>query len=395
MRLKKPGPPLWRVPQPTPESLAHRARIATIISSLRDTRARVPFWKLAAHNVPTRWSLYRGLMRNAPNDIVKVQVRKRFKNNIYLTSDRSARSELLAAHRMLDSFIGAQGGDERLQALLKRYTSLLIAKQTNEKMLRIIKATMKSTARELKKDQYKPRPKVIMTGGYFRASLFNKPLARVKPQPQSLTMMIAKRRIRRQWRQERNEEIGEWRDMLRHEESFERALGALPPARKKPFQPAFDSDNRREWDAPLFEEKQQIIQTFVEEQARLNAPFPPELLEKVKAARTAKIKNKTRENKRERRGEITNRTIWRRNKGPPAHVLQHMSPKQKEMDRVVRSTSEVGYVGMIKRQLGFKLRDPDAWKVEIGKDENRRRLDEEAHALREENIRRRTESDSN
>jgi hypothetical protein len=51
---------------PTLESLAHRARLASLITPLKRVRARVPFWKLAAHRIPTLWTLYRGLMREAP-----------------------------------------------------------------------------------------------------------------------------------------------------------------------------------------------------------------------------------------------------------------------------------------------------------------------------------------
>jgi hypothetical protein len=43
-----------------------------------------------------------------------------------------------------------------------------------------------------------------------------------------------------------------------------------------------------------------------------------------------------------------------------------MTDKQKEMDKISRSVSEVGYVAMVKRKLGFKLRDPKRWMQELG-----------------------------
>jgi hypothetical protein len=43
-----------------------------------------------------------------------------------------------------------------------------------------------------------------------------------------------------------------------------------------------------------------------------------------------------------------------------------MSKEEKRMDEVVRNISEVGYVAQIKRRLVFKLKDPEAWKAEIG-----------------------------
>jgi hypothetical protein len=66
-----------------------------------------------------------------------------------------------------------------------------------------------------------------------------------------------------------------------------------------------------------------------------------------------------------------------------------MSKEQKRMDKLSRSVSEVGYVAKIKRQLGFKLKDPQAWIKEIGSEEDRPRLDQMLEYLRVETRRRR------
>lgn len=62
---------LSRVPLPTPESLAYRSLISRLVSPLRRVRPRVPFYDLAAHRIPTLWTLYRGLMREAPGANVR------------------------------------------------------------------------------------------------------------------------------------------------------------------------------------------------------------------------------------------------------------------------------------------------------------------------------------
>lgn len=71
-----------------------------------------------------------------------------------------------------------------------------------------------------------------------------------------------------------------------------------------------------------------------------------------------------------------------------------MSPLRRHYDWVSRrSVSEVGYVGWVKRKLGWKLRDPNAWKVEIGKDEDQPRLNALENEIRKENERRRREDE--
>ena len=43
-----------------------------------------------------------------------------------------------------------------------------------------------------------------------------------------------------------------------------------------------------------------------------------------------------------------------------------MSEREKTKWWVSKSVSEVGYIGMLKRKLGVRLKDPDAWKREHG-----------------------------
>lgn len=60
---------------PTEASLAHRAHIASQVSRIKSVRPRVPFWQLASHRIPTLWTLYRGLLRAAPTDDVRLVLR--------------------------------------------------------------------------------------------------------------------------------------------------------------------------------------------------------------------------------------------------------------------------------------------------------------------------------
>ena len=109
---------------------------------------------------------------------------------------------------------------------------------------------------------------------------------------------------------------------------------------------------------PLRQRQAAIRKTFQLDAERKASPYPEDLLAAIKGARRDKIANKTLERTRERRGEVLSCTLHRRRRTPPAHVLRMMTPERRQMDRIVRSVSEVGYVGLIKRRLGFKLKTP-------------------------------------
>lgn len=51
-------------------TLTHRAHIARLLTPLRRTRPRVPFYELPSHRIPTLWTLFRGLLRASQNEDV-------------------------------------------------------------------------------------------------------------------------------------------------------------------------------------------------------------------------------------------------------------------------------------------------------------------------------------
>ncbi len=127
------------------------------------------------------------------------------------------------------------------------------------------------------------------------------------------------------------------------------------------------------------------------ERDRMAQTFSPELMERIFEARREKVKNKTRERERERRGEETKSSLRRKRKGPPAHILAKMTPEQRKMDEISRSLSESGYVGLVKKRLGFKLKDPEL-PLELGRKKNRPLLDEATSLIRAENRRKAMEA---
>ncbi|KAH8104732.1 hypothetical protein BXZ70DRAFT_612206 [Cristinia sonorae] len=364
-------------------SRAHRAQIAELITSRRRIRPRTPFWNLRIHRVPTLWSLYRGLLRTSPTEDIRWRIRRVFERYRNLTSPTAVREQLLKYHRWLDVFTKAKQGDIHLQAVLARYSKMIVAKREKE--------DFKHMMREELSWQRKLAHRPVLTGGYLRATVANPPLPRMRPQPDHISGMIHKRRqaSTRQW-----ESLGEADIMLQDlklEAEFEKSLAGAARREGVKFDPVF-GDDIGAWRRPISDLKTANWQRIDEGNRRREMPYTTEMLAQIKQARREKVANKTRELQREAHGEVLRRTIFRRRAGPPAHVLAKMTPVQKHMDKVSRSSvSEVGYVGMVKKKLGWKLRNPEAWKVENGPLEKKQYMDAMAAMVRKENARKRRE----
>lgn len=265
-------------------------------------------------------------------------------------------------------------------------------------------------------DRLRNRP--IITG-YFRPTPYNSALPRLKPQPAHITMMIAKRRRNREMRNVEYADVKELKNVIESEVLFERILASkvapgnfeYPTMKEKPFTPTWWGHSRG-WGESMFlltwlwslatkgsPETEDIIEehrawlktTFAADNARLHSPFPPELLARIADALRRRAANKLRERHREERGEVLKRTIIRARKGMPAHVLSRASPERIKLDKIARSNvSEVGYVGHVKKVLGWKLKRDNPW-VEDGPEEMREKLQAMEREVNEENRKRRAE----
>ncbi|KAJ7742699.1 hypothetical protein DFH07DRAFT_750204 [Mycena maculata] len=330
----------------SPSSLAFRASLARLVSPLRRVRPRVPFFKLAIHRTPTL-ALYRGLLRYAPDDNIRARVQYLFRKHQHVTGTEKTRKQLLKGYKWLDAFKKAREGDEKQGAILRRYSRLIAAKIEKEYWKRLARAEAAWQAR------LRSRP--ILTGSIIKPTLYNPPLPRMKPQPPAISRIIATRIKTRIRRLARCDQLAEDINDLRAEAAFEEEGIELEGERS--FQRVFSGNAIHEWLAPLYDALTDLATLLDRDVARSQMPISPELKELTRAARREKIANKTRERMRERRGEILPRTLERARQGPPAHVLVKMTPAQRHADRIVRRVGEVGYVGMIKRRMGMKLRD--------------------------------------
>ncbi|KAI0667748.1 hypothetical protein C8Q78DRAFT_320913 [Trametes maxima] len=369
------------VPLPSAHILPRRARLASLVSQLRPTHFRAPLTRLNAHRIPTLWTLYRGILRDSPTDTIRSHMREFFRARVNIREQGAVTRELRKAHSRWHVFRKAKAGDEHFQTVCMRYSRMIEGTILQAKTDRVYEEELAWYERM--------RTRPIMTGGYQKPTYYHGPLPRLKPQPIHITGMITWRRRARRRRLALHEILQEHGMLLEAERKFEDSLAAKIRTKRESFELTY-TDDYNDWRSPITQGIRGIAKLLDRDKKRLNTPYPPELLEQIKAARREKIANKTRERERERRGEMTRRLLRRMRQSPPAHRLVQMSPRRRRMDAIARGASEVGYVGKVKRALGFKLRDPDAWQVELGKPENRAMLDRMAEEIEKENVRRRS-----
>ncbi|KAF8196653.1 hypothetical protein K438DRAFT_1585628 [Mycena galopus ATCC 62051] len=323
-------------------SIAFRANLARLVSPLRRVRPRVPFFELAIHRIPTL-ALYRNLLRHAPDDNIRTRVQYLFRKHQHATGTEKTKLQLIKGYKWLEAFKKASEGDEKQRAILARYSRLIAAKVEKEHWKRLVRA-------EAWQERLRSRP--ILTGALLKPTMFNPPLPRMKPQPQVISRMIFTRMRTRDRRMARDQELSEDIFHLKREAAFEASF-----MRDHSLEQVYSGDAENEWRTPLRDARARLDILLMRDIARLKTSVSPALAELLRAARREKVANKTRERMRERRGEILRCTIERARKGPPAHVLVRMTAAERRADRIVRGVGEVGYVGMVKRRMGVKLRD--------------------------------------
>lgn len=225
--------------------------------------------------------------------------------------------------------------------------------------------------------------RAILTGTIQRATYLNKPFPRMKPQPFHIGAMIQKRFQARTRRREQRWILESLVNHVEAEKTFESVLEENAAMFGQGFKRVFDHRDWREhilllfsrgpWldscstsDKNLLAEIDRVQECFDREDARLNAPYTDELFKVVAAARREKHRNLTNEKIRERRGEMTQKWLKRRRSRPPSLIRYRMTEEEKMTWWVSKCVSDVGYVGMLKRKLGIKLKDPDVWKRENG-----------------------------
>ncbi|KAK0457647.1 uncharacterized protein EV420DRAFT_1546692 [Desarmillaria tabescens] len=377
---------------PSPASSLFRVNLASSISSLRRVRPNRPFWELPAHRIPTL-RLFRRLLRFAPTENIRFSVGLHFRSNQHKTGTEKVTAALRTGYKWLKTFKSAQSGDIKTQEVLQRYDRLVAMKRK--------KAVLEREELEVLNEENRIRNRPMLTGGLMFPTLWHPALPRMKPQPIKISRMIAKRKRSYENRQVLLLRLKEHLRYAKGEVALEEGLGVS------------DSEyggSVREWTHEIGAALNDNRIYFDRMLARANGPIPQELFERVIQARRNKIANKTRERERERKGEVLMATLRRSRKGPPADVLVRMTPQQREDDRVSRGgIGEVGYLGKVKAQLGWRLSRKDGetrttedgkteiWSIEDGTwidVEKEKKLQVIAEELEQENERRRGSSNT-
>jgi len=201
--------------------------------------------------------------------------------------------------------------------------------------------------------------------------------------------MIHKRRVARARRIELQRTLFSHLEDLQAEAKFEsRLAAAVTEDDRRPIERYFSGPHFDAWRAPIASRLEQLQAAFERDASRAVRPPPPELLRQLKAARREKVENKTRERAREASGEVLEATRRRARLGFPAHVLARWTPEVRRANLLARrSVGEVGYVGQVKRALGYGV--PLKEEEDRVDEATRERLDRLAGEVRRSNQSRR------
>ncbi|KAG9084032.1 hypothetical protein FS749_005555 [Ceratobasidium sp. UAMH 11750] len=388
---------------PSPSSLALRSSISQRLSSLRRTAPRVPFWALAAHRVPTLWTLYRGLLRAAPGENTRWRIRGLFQRYHHLTSPIKTREALQLGHRWLDYLTLAKEGDARKQRAVERF----------ERIFREMKR--RSVWRDIYRRElewiYRMRNRPILTGQFMLPTIYNKVAPRMYRQPLHLSLMIRWRRLARARRLESQRRWMEWASDVTREREFEKRLVQSGDLKARDAIWLHD-----DWSRTIEEHLKSIQGYYERDRRRALYIFPKPIVDQVLEARRMRIERKTAEAEKLARGEWVTRwkrirvskmgraavpkrlvgpqevmvkkgkgrrarTKWVKQKftnavhphrdilhaplykreyvnprrgGPPAHILEGMSEEARREDQILRGRSGGGYVGYLRRMRGWK-----------------------------------------
>ncbi|WAQ87932.1 hypothetical protein PtA15_9A56 [Puccinia triticina] len=247
------------------------------------------WWRLPAHRRPTRWSLYRHLLRHAAwldhqlrtpsvpqhprpaafasTPVLANQIRSQFKQHRTLRTIPHTQELLRQAYLLLTKLVDAKAGDLDQLDQLKSYRDELIEARHRKIWGKTYKAHLNAQ---------KPRTP-IMTGRFLRPSVLNGPLPRLAHQPLHISMMMNSRRKKRERRVAEHRHLKDKLDTVRQEHQFDSALGHDQSE-------AIEQEHNREVKG-ILDRLNDISRSFTLDKEREKKVYSRELLDKIEAAR--------------------------------------------------------------------------------------------------------------
>ncbi|BEI84196.1 hypothetical protein CcaverHIS002_0408000 [Cutaneotrichosporon cavernicola] len=163
-----------------------------------------------------------------------------------------------------------------------------------------------------------PPPRPLLTGGYLRPSKFSPPLPRMKPQPQHIGAMYARRQRKHEQRILRLREMVDQRNDISQEVRLWRDLGLEDEWSNPLGLPHGDDKSGASWTRPLEAHAKNIQRLMYAGVKRAQAVYSPEVIERVKDARRR-------------------REVWRRNKARKARGEEPVFPERSDGQEMVRA----------------------------------------------------------
>ncbi|GAA5914321.1 hypothetical protein JCM8208_004434 [Rhodotorula glutinis] len=177
------------------------------------------------HRIPTKWSLFRPLLRAARSapldhhhrDALYAHVRHHFKHARGLGSVERARRKLVEAEQFLHQLDSASHSSTHLDRLRALASHLLLRQPPPPPR------SSRSSAVPTPSPSRKPKP--FLSPSILPSTSFHPPLSRLRPQPLATSMMIHRRRRASQKRYDTLDMARDMVELGRAEDEFERAVG--------------------------------------------------------------------------------------------------------------------------------------------------------------------------
>ncbi|EFP90964.2 hypothetical protein PGTUg99_003439 [Puccinia graminis f. sp. tritici] len=330
-----------------PETTRFLSQVYTIIQNrpreFQRTQVNRPrhWWRSSEHRTPTRWSLYRHLLKHSSwfdnqlisksanpqpksatfssTPVLTNQIRSEFKRYKTLRTIPHTQEVLRQGYLLLTKLVNAKFGDLDDLNELKSYRHDLVQSRYRKIWGKTYKAQLNAQ-----------RPRTpIMTGRFLRPSVLNGPLPRLAHQPLHISMMMSSRRKKRERRVAEHRHLKDKLDTVRQEHQFDSAIIAHDQAH------VFDQEHNREVKG-ILDRLNDISHSFTLDKERERKVYSRELLDKIEAAR------------RRRPGVMAERNRWKRIKTRTA-----------ELDYVVEDDPEGGAETAEGKR--FRLPEPSFW----------------------------------